>query len=150
MSIEKRLNYKFKYELKTSKSLLLFISPERVNITGQTRMFFLMVLSCYCFYIFPPWLDKQWLLNGDGGLQHLGNQMLFPIGLLWHSFSWSPSFISIIKYDVDFRLLFFIPFFSILPINSSIWLWSILVATVLINFQKLFHYPNFYNWSFLL
>ena len=61
MSIEKRLNYKFKYELKTSKSPLLFISPERVNITGQTRMFFLIVLSCYCFYILPPWLDKQYL-----------------------------------------------------------------------------------------
>ena len=40
MSIEKRLNYKFKYELKTSKSPLLFISPERVNKLARQGCFF--------------------------------------------------------------------------------------------------------------
>ena len=43
-----------KNELKTSKSSLFFISSERVNVIADARIFFLIFLSCYPFYIIPP------------------------------------------------------------------------------------------------
>ena len=49
------LKHQFKKDkLKTSKSRLSFISPERVNVIAKAQMFFLILLSCYCFYIIPP------------------------------------------------------------------------------------------------
>ena len=61
MSYKKRLNDKFKKnELKTSKSRLFFISPEKVDIIAEVRMFFsniveLLLLLCYTtiFYVNP-------------------------------------------------------------------------------------------------
>ena len=54
MSYEKELNDKFwKNELKTSKPRLLLISPERVNVIAEVRMFFLILMSFQSFYIIP-------------------------------------------------------------------------------------------------
>ena len=64
MSHYKHLNEKLKKnELKTSRSHLSFISAERVNIIAETRMFFVILLSGYSFYIIP--LDTEWLGVGE-------------------------------------------------------------------------------------
>ena len=52
---KEHLNDNLKYDL---KSRLLFISPERVNIIAEARMFFLILLSCYSLYIITPWYKR--------------------------------------------------------------------------------------------
>ena len=55
MSYKKYLNDKLKKRTKNFKLALVFISPERVNIIAEASIFFLILLSCYSFYILPPW-----------------------------------------------------------------------------------------------
>ena len=55
MSYMNHLNKFLKNELKISKSRLFFISPEGANVTAEAWSFFLLLLSCYSFYIIYPW-----------------------------------------------------------------------------------------------
>ena len=52
MSHKKHLNDKFKNELTISKSRLIFISHERVDIIAKARMFLLILLLCYIFMLY--------------------------------------------------------------------------------------------------
>ena len=52
MSHKKHLNDKFKNELKISKSRLIFISRERVDIIAKARMFLLIPFLCYIFMLY--------------------------------------------------------------------------------------------------
>ena len=68
MSYKKYLNDKSqKNELKTSKSRLFFISLDRVDIIAEARIFFLILLGCYSFYIIPPCYASIPVLYGDWG-----------------------------------------------------------------------------------
>ena len=48
-----------KTKAKTSKSRLFLISPERVDVIAEARIFFfLLLLSCFSFYIIPPYCGQ--------------------------------------------------------------------------------------------
>ena len=51
VSYEKHLIISFKKWIQNIEIVLFFISPERVDVIAETRMYLLILLSCYYFYI---------------------------------------------------------------------------------------------------
>ena len=54
MSSKKHLHDNLKNVLHTPKARLFFISSEIADLIAEARKFFLILLSCYSFYIIPP------------------------------------------------------------------------------------------------
>lgn len=54
MSSKKHLHDNLKNVLHTPKTRLFFISSEIADLIAEARIFFLILLICYSFYIIPP------------------------------------------------------------------------------------------------
>ena len=53
----------FKKWFKNIKITVFFISPKWVDIIAEAGMFCLILLSCYPFYIIPPWALQAFILH---------------------------------------------------------------------------------------
>ena len=71
MSSKKHLHDNLKNVLHTPKTRLFFISSEIADLIAEARIFFLILLSCYSFYIIPPCLNIIFMFEINEAVQVL-------------------------------------------------------------------------------
>ena len=65
--------------IKNIKSRLIFVYTEGGNIIAEARMFYVILLRCYSFYIIPPWCNANHVSKRQLLLRHFLSILLWAI-----------------------------------------------------------------------